>query len=193
MHTMNTIDTNGLWVKKLISYCGEDPSREGLLETPKRVIEAYSFLTSGYAHSPEAVLKTFDIPCNDEMVFQSNIPFYSLCEHHILPFFGVAHIGYIPYKKHVGLSKLSRLVDIFARRLQTQENLCAQIANSLDDILDTVGTGVVLQARHMCMEARGVQRMGTVTTTSALRGGIKESTQARTEFLTFVSGYQWKG
>lgn len=161
--------------------------REGLRETPDRFAKAWEFLTSGYDQDPEQVLKSFEDGSEryDEMVFQGAVPVWSMCEHHMLPFWGVAHIGYIPNGKIVGLSKFSRLVDIFARRLQVQERLTAQIADALDEHLKPKGVGVVLRCRHGCMESRGIQKSGTVTFTSALRGGLKTA-EARAEFLKFV-------
>lgn len=165
-----------------------DHKRGGLAETPRRVSEAWKFWTSGYYADPAAVLKVFDDGAEDydALVFQGNIPCYSMCEHHLAPFFGVAHIGYIPNKRIVGLSKLARVTDIFARRLQVQERLTTQIANALYDNLDPLAVGVVLRCRHLCMESRGIQRAGTVTYTSALRGQFKEEPEARAEFLRFV-------
>lgn len=175
----------------LTGVCREDINREGLLETPERVIRSLDFLTSGYNESPHSIfkiLKTFEDGGENynEMVYQGRIPIYSLCEHHMLPFFGFAHIGYIPSKKIVGLSKLSRLADIFARRLQVQERLTCQIADCLMEHLSPEGVGVVIQARHLCMEMRGVCKSGTETTTSALRGNFKEHSEVRAEFFSMV-------
>lgn len=168
---------------------GEDVFRQGLLDTSNRVSEALSFMTSGYKQSPKDVLKTFEDGASgyDELIFQGSIPFYSLCEHHLLPFFGVAHIGYIPNGKIVGLSKLVKLVDIFARRLQVQERATTQILDALDDTLNPMGAGVVLCCRHLCMESRGVRTQGTVTITSAIRGVLKDSASAKAEFMGLVS------
>jgi len=167
---------------------GEDLSREGLRDTPRRVEIAWDFWTSGYGVDPAEVLTTFNDGAEsyDELVFLSCIPFYSMCEHHMTPFFGVAHVGYIPNGRIVGLSKLSRVVEIFARRLSVQERVCAQTADALMEHLKPLGCGVVLQARHMCMESRGIQKPGTITVTSALRGCIKDHAGARTEFLGMV-------
>lgn len=172
----------------LLEAIGEVPGREGLLQTPDRVSRAWSHWTSGYTDDPTKVLKCFEDGAQgcDEMVFQGKIPFYSHCEHHLAPFFGLAHIAYIPNGRIVGLSKLSRVTDIFARRLQVQERLCNQIATAINEALQPLGVGVVLQARHMCMESRGVQRTGTITVTSALRGNFKEAPEVRAEFMTFV-------
>lgn len=175
-------------VADLLDLLEPEPYRDGLKETPDRVASYFQEVTSGYGVDPQAVLKLFEDGAEnvDEMVFQGAIPFFSLCEHHMVPFFGVAHIGYIPNKKIVGLSKFSRLIEIFARRLQVQERLTNQIADSLMDNLDPLGVGVVIRARHLCMESRGVQKTGTITYTSALRGAIKTTASVRAEFLKFV-------
>lgn len=182
-------DPNEEIVTRLLHIIGENPMREGLLETPKRFLSAWKDMTQGYEQKPEDVLKAFEDGGEgyDELVFQSNIPLYSSCEHHLLPFFGVAHIAYMPDKRIVGLSKLTRLVDIFAKRLQVQERLGCQIADALHKHLGCKGVGVVIQARHMCMESRGVQKVGTVTMTSALRGSIKHSPELRSEFMSLVN------
>lgn len=176
-------------VVRLLQHIGENPDREGLRETPQRVIKAWNEWAAGYNQKPEDILKGFEDGADkyDEFVFQGSIPFYSTCEHHLAPFFGVAHIGYIPTGRIVGLSKLSRLLDIFARRLQCQERISVQVADALMSALKPLGVGVVLQARHMCMESRGICKSGTVTTTSALRGLVKERPEVREEFLSFVS------
>ena len=172
----------------LIKYTGEDLGREGLKDTPHRFLSSWKHWTNGYGIEPADVLRTFSDGAEeyDELVFQGNIPTFSLCEHHLAPFFGLTHIAYIPQGKIVGLSKLIRLVDVFARRLQVQERLTNQIADSVDKHLSPLGVGVVLQCRHHCMESRGVQKMGTVTVTSAMRGAIKDEPSARGEFLQFV-------
>jgi len=175
-------------VRWLLELIGEDPERGGLLETPLRFLKAWRFWTSGYKQEPKAVLKQFEDGADrvDEMIFQGRIPFYSHCEHHMAPFFGYVHIGYIPSGKIVGLSKLSRLTEIYARRLQVQERLTNQIADSLTDNLMPKGVGVVIQARHFCMESRGIQKTGTVTMTSAVRGIFKERPEVRAEYMGFV-------
>lgn len=172
-------------VRRLLQIAGLEP-REGLLDTPKRFATAWNFWTSGYGQEPKDVLKTFKDGKTDEMVFQGGIPVWSLCEHHLAPFFGVAHIGYIPGDSIVGLSKLARLVDVFARRLQVQERCTAEIADALFTEIGAKGVGVVLRCRHTCMESRGVQKAGTITYTSALRGVFKDGA-ARQEFLQFVA------
>lgn len=159
--------------------------RPGLADTPRRVAKAYNHWFGGYMINPADLLTVFKDGAEgvDEMVVVQNIPFYSHCEHHMAPFFGRAHVGYIPNGKIVGLSKLSRLVDCYARRLQVQERLTKQVADCLVDNLDPLGVGVVLNARHMCMESRGVCQQGHSTVTSALRGAMKTDASARAEFL----------
>lgn len=164
--------------------------REGLQETPTRFLKAWSFWCGGYQTDPKEVLKTFADGADNYggMIVQTDIPVYSTCEHHLAPFFGVAHIGYIPNGRVVGLSKLSRLVDVFARRLQVQERLTTQIAETFDAIVKPQAVGVVIQCRHMCMESRGIQRQGALTTTSALLGKFMVEPETRAEFLKFLNG-----
>ena len=173
---------------RLLGFIGEDFEREGLRETPDRFLKAWSYWTKGYKEKPSDILKTFQDGSQnyDEMVFQGAIPLWSICEHHLAPFFGLAHVGYIPGKSIVGLSKLARIVDVFARRLQVQERLTSQIADCLFENLKPLGVGVVLECRHSCMESRGIEKMGTVTVTSALRGAMKGEHETRSEFLAFV-------
>jgi len=176
-------------VVRLLEYIGEDASRGGLLETPKRVLKAWkNEWSSGYSQKPSDVLKVFEDGADgcDQMVVVKDIPVYSHCEHHLAPFFGTATVAYIPNKKIVGLSKLSRVVDIFAHRLQVQERLTNQIADAINDNLAPIGVGIVLNCRHMCMESRGIRRSGTSTITSALRGAILEDARARSEFMGLV-------
>jgi GTP cyclohydrolase I len=165
----------------------DDPERDGLRETPERFLRAFEFWTSGYHQNPEDVFKTFDGNGYDEMVTQLSIPYFSLCEHHLCPFFGMCHIGYIPNGPIVGLSKLARLLEVFARRLQVQEKLCSQVANALMEHLQPRGAGVVMQGRHLCLESRGVQKIGTITVTSALRGVFKDDAMVRAEFMSLVT------
>jgi len=176
-------------IKYLLQQLVPDTERNGLRETPERVARTLQFLTSGYSKDPKSVLKTFeDGALNyDEMVFEANIPVFSLCEHHLLPFFGVAHVAYIPKGKIVGLSKLGRLVEIYMRRLQVQERMTQEIANAIQSILEPIGVGVVLRCRHLCMEMRGVETVGCITYTSSLKGAMKESASARDEFISFVA------
>ena len=169
---------------------GEDIGRGGLAETPARVVKAWGHWVGGYDIDPPELLKTFDDGAAkyDEIVLVRDIPVYSHCEHHLAPFFGVAHVGYIPRGHIVGLSKLPRVVDAFARRLQVQERLTTQIADTINDALKPKAVGVVLSCRHMCMESRGIQRSGTSTTTSALRGVFKDKPEARAEFFALIKG-----
>lgn len=175
-------------VSLLLHCLGEDEDREGLNKTPDRVAKAWETWISGYGQSPADVLTAFSDGAEnyDEMVFLGGIQLWSHCEHHLTPFFGVAHIGYIPNGRIVGLSKLPRLIEIFARRLTVQERICSQTADALMEHLHPIGAGVVLQCRHLCMESRGIQKAGTITVTSALRGCIKDHHGARAEFLTMV-------
>ena len=172
-------------IKRLLQYVGEDPTRGGLEETPKRVAKAWAEWCAGYSQNPAEILKTFEDGAEgaDEMVVVKDIPFYTHCEHHMAPFFGTATIAYLPDQKIVGLSKLSRLLDIYAKRLQVQERLGCQIADAIMDHLGALGCGVVINARHLCMESRGIKKQGSTTTTSALRGLFKEDPAVRNEFL----------
>jgi GTP cyclohydrolase I len=172
---------------ELLGRIGEDPLRDGLLDTPRRMEKSMAFLTKGYTESVEQVLHDalFDVDY-DEMVIVKDIEFYSLCEHHLLPFYGRAHIAYIPNGKVVGLSKMPRIVDVFARRLQVQERLTQQIAEAIEDAIHPQGVGVVLEAQHLCMMMRGVQKQDSSTVTSAMLGAFKTQSQTRTEFLTLV-------
>jgi len=172
-------------IRTLLRAIGEDPSREGLLETPDRVMKAWKHWAQGYAQNPADVLKTFEDGAEgvDEMVIVKDIQLYSHCEHHMAPFFGKAHVAYIPDKRIVGLSKLARVVDIFAHRLQVQERLTNQIADAIQENLQPLGVGVIVEATHFCMCSRGVNKQGSTTVTSALRGALKEKPAARAEFL----------
>ncbi|MBM4208968.1 MAG: GTP cyclohydrolase I FolE [Gammaproteobacteria bacterium] len=175
-------------VRNLLAYIGEDPDREGLLETPARFLKAWEEYTRGYREKPEEILKSFEDGAQscDEMVIVRDIPVYSLCEHHLAPFFGKAYVGYVPDKRILGLSKISRLVEIYGRRLQVQERLTNQIADALDTHLQPLGVAVVIECRHMCMESRGVRHTGTATVSSALRGSIKTNADTRREFLSLI-------
>lgn len=175
-------------VRKVLQEVGDNPEREGLIETPKRVAKAWQHWFSGYGTDEAEILKVFEDGAEgvDEMVIEVDIPFYTHCEHHMAPFFGLASVAYIPNGKVLGLSKMNRLVDIFARRLQVQERLTNQIADALDKHLKPKGVGVLIRARHLCVESRGVQHRGCSTTTSALRGCIKNEPDARMEFLTLA-------
>lgn len=185
---INEVDGEDI-ATRLLQVIGEDPTREGLIETPKRFINAWKEWTSGYSQDPATVLKTFEDGADgyDEMIVLDGVPFTSSCEHHLSPFLGKAYIAYIPGNKIVGISKLARLVDIFARRLQVQERLTVQIADCLMNNLNPRGVGVVLKCKHLCMETRGVNKTGMILTTSALKGLFLEEGKARNEFLQLVS------
>lgn len=175
-------------VEEILGLVGEDPKREGLVKTPKRVAKAYEYIFGGYTKNPTEVLNDalFESK-SSEMVVVRDIEFYSMCEHHMLPFFGRVHVAYIPNGKVVGLSKIPRVVDIFARRLQIQEQLTEQIADALMDVISPLGVGVVVSARHMCMEMRGVEKMHASTTTSSLRGLFMKDARTRDEFYSIIN------
>ena len=178
-------------ISHLLVAIGDDPMREGLRDTPKRVLKAWKEdWCSGYGADPISELKTFSDGAegSDQIVLVKDIEFYSNCEHHMAPFFGVAHIAYIPVGAVVGLSKLARVLDIFAKRLQVQERLTNQIADTLMEGLNPLGVGVIIEAKHMCMCSRGVQKQSSTTTTSALRGAIRDEPETRAEFLKLVYG-----
>lgn len=175
-------------VKTLLKEIGEEPEREGLVRTPHRVAKAYEFLTKGYKEDFKKIINgaIFEEKY-DEMVMVKDIDFYSLCEHHLLPFYGKVHIAYVPNGKIIGLSKLPRVVDVFGRRLQVQERLTQEIADTLDEILQPKGVGVVVEGYHMCMMMRGVQKQNSITTTSAMHGLFKEDARTRAEFLNLIN------
>ena len=174
-------------MEAILAAVGEDPKREGLLRTPHRVAKAYQFLTGGYRKDIQEVLNNAIFEERySEMVTVKNIDFYSMCEHHMLPFFGKAHVAYIPNGKIVGLSKIPRIVDVFARRLQVQERLTQQIADTLYQALQPDGVGVVLEARHMCMMMRGVEKQNSLATTSAMLGVFRDDVKTRQEFLDII-------
>ena len=174
-------------IKKVLLYLDEDPSREGLLDTPSRVRKAFEFMCGGYKENPEQIIKkALFTSTNDEMVVVKDIEFYSQCEHHMLPIIGKAHVAYIPDGKVVGLSKIPRVVDVFARRLQIQEQMTEQICDALNEHLKPKGVAVIIDARHMCMEMRGVQKISSTTVTSALRGLFKSNKKTKDEFLSIV-------
>jgi GTP cyclohydrolase I len=174
-------------VAQLLRELGEDPTREGLLKTPTRVARSLRFLTSGYEKDVDKVLNgaLYAVAC-DEMVIVKNIELFSLCEHHLLPFFGNCHVAYIPRGKVIGLSKIPRLVDVFARRLQVQERLTTQIAETIMEKINPLGVGVVIEAKHLCMIMRGVEKQNSVAVTSALLGSFRKDVQTRNEFLSLV-------
>ena len=174
-------------VAQMLSALGEDPKREGLRQTPQRVAKAYEFLTEGYRQDVKRILNgAIFNERYSEMVIVKEIDFFSLCEHHMLPFFGRAHVAYIPNGKIVGLSKIPRIVEVFSRRLQVQERLTQQIAQTLFDALNPDGVGVVLEARHMCMMMRGVEKQNSVATTSAMLGTFRDDVKTRAEFLNLI-------
>ncbi len=174
-------------VHEMISRLGEDPSREGLKDTPRRVAKAYDDLTKGYRQDPEALLKSALFTVNyDEMVIVKDIELFSLCEHHLLPFLGKAHIAYIPNGKVIGLSKLPRLVEIFARRFQVQERLTTQIAETIMQVIQPQGVGVVVEARHLCMMMRGVEKQHSAAVTSSMLGCFRDERETREEFLALI-------
>ncbi len=176
-------------VRDMLEYIGEDSSREGLLDTPKRVAKAWKFMCSGYDKDAKEIIKSaLFTSTNDEMVIVKDIEFYSMCEHHMLPIIGRAHVAYIPNGKVVGLSKIPRVVDVFARRLQIQEQMTEQIADAINEAISPKGVAVVLDARHMCMEMRGVEKICSTTVTSALRGIFKKEKKTKDEFLSIISG-----
>jgi GTP cyclohydrolase IA len=174
-------------IRQLLTELGEDPSREGLRDTPKRVEKSLRFLTQGYAADVDAVLNNalFSVDYN-EMVIVKDIDFYSLCEHHLLPFFGKCHVAYIPQGRVVGLSKIPRLVEIFSRRLQVQERLTSQIAETLRDKIRPLGVGIVVEASHLCMSMRGVEKQNSVAVTSAMLGVFQHDARTRMEFLELI-------
>ena len=174
-------------VKEMLCQLGEDPEREGLIKTPDRVSRSLRFLTSGYKQDVDKILNgaLYTVAC-DEMVLVKNIELFSLCEHHLLPFFGSCHVAYIPRGKVIGLSKIPRLVDLFARRLQIQERLTTQIAETIMEKINPLGVGVVIEAKHLCMIMRGVEKQNSVAVTSALLGSFRKDNQTRNEFLTLV-------
>ncbi len=175
-------------VKIMMESVGEDPTREGLVKTPERVRKAYEFIYGGYQEDPNEILSSaLFTSSNDEMVLIKDIELYSTCEHHLLPIIGRAHVAYIPDGKVVGLSKIPRVVDVFARRMQIQEQLTEQIADAIMQTIQPKGVAVVIQARHMCMEMRGVEKINSTTTSSALRGLFKKDEKTRAEFFALIN------
>ncbi len=174
-------------MRRIIAMLGEDPNREGLKNTPERYEKAMRFLTKGYGQDPDKVLNgaTFSV-CYDQMVVVKDIEMYSLCEHHLLPFFGKCHVAYLPNKKVVGLSKIPRLVNLYSRRLQIQERLTNQIAQAIEKAIAPIGVGVVIEARHMCMVMRGVEKQNSQAVTSAMLGAFRDNLQTREEFLALI-------
>jgi GTP cyclohydrolase I len=175
-------------IKEILSVLGEDPQREGLMDTPRRVDKALKFLTSGYQADPEKIISgaLYEVKY-DEMVVVKDIEFFSLCEHHLLPFFGKVHVAYLPRHRVIGLSKIPRVVDVFARRLQIQERMTQQIAETIQKAIDPVGVGVICEARHFCMMMRGVEKQHSGATTSAMLGAFRKNKSTRDEFLSLVN------
>jgi GTP cyclohydrolase IA len=186
--SLDTVSTQDIY-RELLRRMGEDPTRDGLADTPNRVEKSMDFLTRGYGQTVTEVLHNalFDVDY-DEMVIVKDIEFFSLCEHHMLPFFGKAHIAYVPNKKVIGLSKTARLVDVFARRLQVQERLTSQVADAIQEAIQPQGVAVILEAQHLCMMMRGVEKQHSSTITSAMLGVFKTQLQTRNEFLSLVRG-----
>ena len=180
------------YVREILKHMGEDPDREGLLKTPYRVARAFGYLTKGYQQDPKEVINDAIFTEEDysEMIVVKDIDFFSMCEHHILPFFGRANVAYIPNKRIVGISKVARLVDVYARRLQVQERITTQVANTLMEELNPLGVGVIITAEHLCMRMRGVEKQNSVVTTSATLGAFRTHQETREEFITLVNGRQ---
>jgi len=173
--------------KQLLEEIGEDPSREGLLKTPSRVSKAWSFFSRGYNQDLDKIINNavFNEDATD-MVVVRDVEFFSLCEHHLIPFFGRAHVAYLPNGKVIGLSKIPRIIDMFSRRLQVQERLTRQIAETVKEILDPIGVAVIMEGQHMCMQMRGVEKQNSLTTTSSMLGKFRESDRTRAEFLSII-------
>jgi GTP cyclohydrolase I len=180
-------------VRTLLRYIGDDPDREGLKDTPRRVVKSYAELYGGYEQDPEDVLgRTFEeVAGYDDIVFVKDIPFFSHCEHHMVPIIGKAHVAYLPDGRVLGLSKIARTIDIFARRLQTQETMTAQIANAIDEILQPKGVAVLIEADHMCMAMRGVQKIGSSTMTTTFTGTFKHDPREQARFMSMLRGYHY--
>ena len=173
--------------RNLIETIGEDPSREGLLKTPKRVAKSWEYFSEGYRADLDNIINeaVFHEDCS-EMVVVRDIEFFSMCEHHMIPFFGRAHVGYLPNGKVIGLSKIPRIVDMFSRRLQLQERLTSQVANTLEEVLKPIGVAVVMEGRHLCMQMRGVEKQNSYASTSAMLGQFRKSAETRAEFLSII-------
>ena len=174
-------------IRKILVELGEDPAREGLLKTPERVERSFKFLTRGYGQTLESIVNgaLFEAE-SDDMVIVRDIEFFSMCEHHMLPFFGKCHVGYIPKKQIIGVSKIARIVDMFARRFQVQERMTKQIAHAIASILDAEGVGVVVEAQHLCMRMRGVEKQNSIMTTSSMLGSFRRELATRNEFTRLI-------
>ena len=176
-------------IRALLRYLGEDDTREGLVKTPERVARSLKYLTKGYAEDPKEILGgALFVEDYQEMILLRDLDVFSLCEHHLLPFFGRAHIAYIPKRRIVGVSKLARLVEVYARRVQVQERLTTQVATTLMEELDPLGVGVVLKAEHLCMRMRGIEKQNSVIVTSAMLGAFRTHHETRQEFMTLING-----
>lgn len=185
--TENKMEEFSRLIRRQLELLGEDPDRDGLAKTPDRVAKSFAFLTSGYSQNPKEVLNDalFDVR-SDEMVIVKDIDFYSLCEHHLLPFFGKCHIAYLPSAKVVGLSKLPRLVELFARRLQVQERMTTEIAQTISELIQPQGVAVVIEAQHLCMAMRGVEKQNSYALTSSMLGAFRDDARTRAEFLDLI-------
>ena len=174
-------------IRNILAEIGEDPTREGLLKTPERVEKSLKFLTRGYGQTLEEIVNgaLFEAE-SDDMVIVRDIEFFSMCEHHMLPFFGKCHVGYIPKKKIIGVSKIARIVEMFSRRLQVQERLTKEISHAVSDILDAEGVGVVMEAQHLCMKMRGVEKQNSIMTTSSMLGSFRRELATRNEFTRLI-------
>ena len=174
-------------IRNILAELGEDPAREGLLKTPERVEKSFRFLTRGYGQTLEEIVNgaLFEAE-SDDMVIVRDIEFFSMCEHHLLPFFGKCHVGYIPQKKIIGVSKIARIVEMFSRRLQIQERLTKEISHAISDILDAEGVGVVMEAQHLCMKMRGVEKQNSIMTTSSMLGSFRRELATRNEFTRLI-------
>ena len=185
---MTNHDTLEQLTRNLLKEIGENPDREGLLKTPSRVAKSWEFFSKGYNQNLEEIINNavFEEDAKD-MVIVRDVEFFSLCEHHLLPFFGKAHVGYIPNGKVIGLSKIPRIIDMFSRRLQVQERLTHQVAEVLQDVLNPIGVAVVMEGRHMCMQMRGVEKQNSFASTSAMLGQFRKSSETRSEFLSIIN------
>ena len=174
-------------IRNILAFIGEDPTREGLLKTPERVEKSLKFLTRGYGQTLEEIVNgaLFEAE-SDDMVIVRDIEFFSMCDHHMLPFFGKCHVGYIPKKKIIGVSKIARIVEMFSRRLQVQERLTKEISHAVSDILDAEGVGVVMEAQHLCMKMRGVEKQNSIMTTSSMLGSFRRELATRNEFTRLI-------
>jgi GTP cyclohydrolase I len=182
-----SIETTAELYRQLLCQVGEDPQREGLLKTPERAAQAMHFLTKGYGEDLDSIVNNAIYQADtDEMVIVKNIELYSMCEHHLLPFFGKCHVAYLPRGQVIGVSKIARIVDMFARRLQIQENLTKQVASTLMEVVDARGVGVIIEAQHLCMMMRGVEKQNSVMTTSVMLGTFRSQLSTRSEFLSLI-------